>query len=88
MNSKPCERAAGQEYIKGTLAWNLTTYFLVRSESLYFFKTFCNIFYHTKDPNFFQVKLSNIKTSFSTTWMRILRHVTDMWAEVVGSTIT
>ena len=50
---------------------------------------------------FFQVKLSNIKTSFSTTRMQILRHVTDMWvrmqilyhvtdmwAEVVGFTIT
>ena len=37
---------------------------------------------------FFGVKLSNIKTSFNTTHKQILRHVTDMWAEVVGSTIT
>ena len=30
------------------------------------------------------MKLNKIKTSFSTTYEQILRHVTDMWAEVVG----
>ena len=40
------------------------------------------------ESEFFEVKLSNIKPSFSTTRMQILRHVTDMWAEVVGITIT
>ena len=33
-------------------------------------------------------KLSNIKTNYSTTRMQILRHMTDLWAEVVGITIT
>ena len=37
--------------LQGTLASNVTAYFLVRSESLYFFLTFSNTFYQT-NPNF------------------------------------
>ena len=51
-----------------------------------FFKDFSNILYQANQT--FEVKLNNIKTSFTTTRMQILRHVTDMWAEVVGITIT
>jgi len=54
---------------------------------LTFLKTFSNIFYQT-NRNFFKGKLSKIKASLNTTLMQILRHVTDMWAEVVGITIT
>ena len=54
---------------------------------LIFFLNFPNLFHQT-NPNFFKVKLSNKKISFSTTRMQILRHVTDLLAEVVGITIT
>ena len=61
--------------------------YLVRSECLYFFEDFS---YYTlsDESDVFEVKLNKIETSFSTTRMQILRHVIDMWAEVVGITIT
>ena len=49
-----------------------------------FFKL--SLIYFIKQSQIFEVRLSNIKTSFSTTSMQILRRVTDMWAEVVGIT--
>ena len=52
---------------------------------LIYFKDFLIYFIRQSD---FEVKLNKIKTSYSTTRMQILRHETDMWAEVVGITIT
>ena len=55
--------------------------------NLIFFKDF---YYYTlsDESDVFAVKLHKIKTSISTTRMQIIRHVTDMWAEIVGITIT
>ena len=49
-----------------------------------------DFYYYTlsDESDVFEVKLDKIKTSFRTTRMQILRNMNDMWAEVVGITIT
>ena len=54
---------------------------------LIFFKDFFKYISSDKS-DVFEVKLNKIKTSFSTTRMQIIRHVINLWAEVVGITIT
>jgi hypothetical protein len=61
--------------VKVTLAWNLTTCFLIRSESLYFKNS--DLYIISDGTEFFEVKLYKIKTSISTTRMHISRHVTE-----------
>ena len=73
-------------FIPPTLTWNLTTYFFSPIKKLFFLNFLSYII--SDKSEFSVVKLSNTKTSFSTTSMHILCHVTDMWAKVVGSTIT
>jgi len=53
---------------------------------LILFKTLSNIF--ITQIRIFKVKLSQMKTSVNATRKQILRHVTDLWGEVVDMHIT
>ena len=58
-----------------------TNYFLCGPiRKLVFFKDF-SYYTFSDESDFFQVKLYRIKTSFSTTRMQIVRHMTDEGAE-------
>ena len=61
-------------------------FFWSHHKAYIFFKL--SLIYFIRRIRIFLSEIKQHQNKFSTTRMQILRHVTDMWAEVIGITIT